>query len=72
MINLDKYKTIARNLKSVSEQLKDKKYYTGEIRIDYMALDASEAINDLISFIEDEHSKEKTSLNEFCEFMSRK
>ena len=72
MIDIDKYKTIARNLKTVSEQFNDKKYYTEDIRIDYMALDASEAINDLISFIEDEHSKEKTSLNEFCDFMSRK
>ena len=52
MINIDNYKIIARNLKYVSEQFKDKKYYTGAIRIDYMTSDAAEAINDLISYIE--------------------
>jgi len=72
MIDIDKYKTIARNLKTVSEQFNDKKYYTGDVRIDYMASDASDAINDLIFFIEEGYSKESIALNEFCEFMSRK
>ena len=72
MIDIDKYKTIASDLKSVSKHLSGKEHYVGVVKISSLALDASEAINNLISFIEDEYSKEKTSLNEFCEFMSRK
>lgn len=51
MIDLERFKTMARNLEGASEMLADEHYATFDIRVDYMAKDASEAIYELIGLL---------------------
>jgi len=51
MIYLERFKTMARNLEEASERLSEEEYSTFDIRVDYMAKDASEAIYELIGMI---------------------